>query len=145
MTAGHIVFVYGTLKRGYPNAHVGMPRASFIGEARTVERYPLVIGGEWFVPNLINEPGEGFQVTGEVYQVDDAVLADLDALETVHLPNGYRRFEIEIEPIAPAGSRSMPTKAWTYLRKRQHIGDIHAGPMETYPLNAGYVPVEKRG
>jgi len=144
MAATYTVFVYGTLKRGYPNAHVGMPRATYIGDACTAERYPLVTGGKWFVPNLINEPGTGFQVAGEVYQVDDAVLAELDALETVHLADGYRRLEIEIHPIRSAGPEEMPTKAWTYLRERRHIGNIHDGPMETYPLDAGYVPVNRR-
>ena len=87
----HQVFVYGTLKRGYPNAHIGMPRATFIGNYRTLERYPLVVGGQWFSPNLLNEPGTGHQVTGEVYALDDAVLAELDDLESVHLATGYRR------------------------------------------------------
>ena len=145
MAAPYTVFVYGTLKRGYPNAHVGMLRAAFCYEARTVERYPLVVGGKWFIPNLINEPGQGHQVRGEVYQVDDTVLAELDALETVHLPTGYRRVEIQIEPIEAPGTGTAPITAWTYLRERHHVGDIHAGPMETYPLDAGYVPVAKRG
>ena len=145
MTAKHIVFVYGTLKRGYPNAHVGMPRATWICNARTVGCYPLVIGGKWFTPNLLNEAGHGFQVTGEVYEVDDAVLAELDELESVHLPNGYRRLEIAIEPLNGTDTPKGPNSAWTYLRERQHVGDIHAGPMETYPLDAGYVSVAKRG
>jgi gamma-glutamylaminecyclotransferase len=139
----HQIFVYGTLKRGYPNAHVGMPRATFIGEYRTMERYPLVIGGRWFSPYLINEPGEGFRVTGEAYLVDDAVLAELDELESVHLPDGYRRFEIAIEPMKAAVQEL--GKAWTYLRERRHIDGIHDGPMETYPLDAGYVPAKERG
>jgi gamma-glutamylaminecyclotransferase len=133
----HQVFVYGTLKRGYPNSHIGMPQATFIGEYRTVARYPLVIGGQWFVPNLLNEPGEGHQVTGEAYEVDDAVLAELDELESVHLATGYRRIKIEIEPI----SESSPAlgDVWTYLRERRHVPIIHDGPMETYPLDARYV------
>ncbi|MFT7576831.1 MAG: gamma-glutamylaminecyclotransferase [Alphaproteobacteria bacterium] len=138
----HTVFVYGTLKRGYPNAHIGMPRATYVGEYRTVEQYPLVIGGRWFVPNLLNELGVGFQVTGEVYKVDDTVLAELDQLEMVHLPNGYRRLEIAVEPIdvsaQPLGD------VWTYLRERQDVDGIHDGPMETYPLDSRYVPGSAR-
>lgn len=134
----HQVFVYGTLKRGYPNAHVGMPRARFLGNYRTVECYPLIIGGQWFVPNLLNEPGSGCQVTGEAYAADDAVLAELDDLESVHLANGYRRVQIAIEPVdaisPPLGD------VWTYLRERHHIDGIHDGPMETYPIDPRFVP-----
>jgi len=134
----HHVFVYGTLKRGYPNAHVGMPRATFLGHYRTSEHYPLIIANEGYVPNLINEPGNGYQVTGELYEVDDAVLAELDNLESTHLPNGYRRLQIPIDAINPIGTPI--ANAWTYLRDRQHINQIHDGPMETYPLDARYNP-----
>ena len=138
----HQVFVYGTLKRGYPNAHIGMPCATFLGDYRTAERYPLVIGGRWFVPNLLNEPGNGCQVTGEVFAVDNAVLTELDRLESVHLADGYRRVEIAVEP---ADAASPPLgNVWTYLRERQHIDGIHEGPLETYPLDPRYVPGSKR-
>ncbi|MFY0611808.1 MAG: gamma-glutamylcyclotransferase [Hyphomicrobiaceae bacterium] len=138
----HQVFVYGTLKRGHPNAHVGMPRAKFLGAYRTVERYPLIIGGRWYVPNLLDEPGSGFQVTGEAYTVDDSVLAELDALESTHLSTGYRRLEVAIEPL-DVSSPALGT-VWTYLRNRQHIDGIHDGPMETYPLDTRYVPSAQR-
>jgi gamma-glutamylaminecyclotransferase len=134
----HHVFVYGTLKRGHPNAHIGMPRATFLGDYRTSERYPLIIGNEAYVPNLINEPGTGFQVTGELYEVDDSVLAELDQLESIHLPNGYRRLAIAIEPIKAVGAPL--DRAWTYLRERRHIKIIHDGPMATYPLDRRYSP-----
>lgn len=142
MTSTHQVFVYGTLKRGYPNAHIGMPRATYLGDFRTAEGYPLVIGGRWRSPYLINEPGNGFQVTGELYSVSDEVLAELDYLESVHLPDGYRRFEIDLEPIATVVHTS--NKGWTYLRERRHIDGIHDGPMEIYPLDAGYIPGDQR-
>ncbi len=138
----HIVFVYGTLKHGFPNSHIGLPRAVFIGNYRTVETYPLVIAGRWRTPNLLNEPGDGHQVTGEAYRVSDSVLTELDVLESVHLPKGYRRIMIEVEPM---DETSQPLgQAWTYLRERAHISEIHAGPMETYPIDSGYIAPPRR-
>ena len=142
MSATHLVFVYGTLKRGYPNADFGMPRATFLGEYRTRECYPLVIGGKWNSPYLINEPGSGYRVTGEVYKVDELLLAELDEFESVHLERGYRRIAIGVEPMASDGH--VVGKAWAYLRERRHIEGIHAGPMETYPLEAGYISLAYR-
>ena len=117
------VFVYGTLKRGFPYHESGMKRARFFGRCRTLEAYPLVVGGHWFSPILLAEPGVGRRVIGEVYQVDDAGLAELDSLEGGHLPTGYQRAAIAVEPVdggaafepgaisrtAPASTSSTPT------------------------------------
>lgn len=59
------VFVYGTLKRGQPNHHliesVVNGKALFIGEGKTVVKYPLIIASRCNIPFLL--PVEG---TGEV-------------------------------------------------------------------------------
>jgi len=70
----HNVFVYGTLKRGFPNHVPELANADYIGRARTLTAYPLIIGGKWFSPNLIDEPGMGQRVTGELFRVGDEVL-----------------------------------------------------------------------
>ena len=100
----HHIFVYGTLKHDYANAHIGMQHSTFLGDYRKAQRCPLIIANKGYVPNLINEPGNGYQVIGELYEVDDSVLSELDQLESTCLPNGYRRVEISIEPIKAAGS-----------------------------------------
>ncbi|SEQ47964.1 gamma-glutamylaminecyclotransferase [Ectothiorhodospira magna] len=89
-----LVFVYGTLKRGHGNHRV-MQRAAgeFIGEAITVERFPLVVDG---LPYLLDSSGEGHHVIGELYRVsDDAGWSYLDRLEG-H-PTFYRRRVISCE------------------------------------------------
>ncbi|ETN72959.1 hypothetical protein NECAME_18590 [Necator americanus] len=56
------VFVYGTLKRGEPNANVISEtegKYRFIGVGRTKMPYPLVIGSKYNIPFVINEPGKG--------------------------------------------------------------------------------------
>jgi len=137
MAATHLVFVYGTLKRGFPNHHY-MAGARFLGEARTVERYPLVVGNQWFTPYLMPEPGVGHRVKGEVWEVPEAMLPSLDELESVHLPTGYRRQRIEVE-MASGGLH----EAWVYLRERRHIAMIHTAPLDDYQ-DRRYVASEDR-
>ena len=47
------VFVYGTLERGFPNFYAGMREFGIVGAFRTVDWFPLVVGGNWFSPYLI--------------------------------------------------------------------------------------------
>lgn len=89
---GVLVFVYGTLRRGQRNHHL-LRRATFLGEARTRPIYRLVDLGPY--PGLCDWPENGFAVQGEVWQVDPATLALLDALEEV--PTLYRRQSIELQ------------------------------------------------
>ncbi len=123
----HRVFVYGTLKRGFPN-HRYMTGATFIAEARTADAYPLVVGGAWFTPYLIPDKGAGHHVKGEVWDVPDALMPALDELESVHLPNGYRRHRI---PVLLDGSGER-TEAWTYFRERRHITIVHTDDLDDY-------------
>ena len=134
------IFVYGTLKRGYPNFDVGMDGTEFVGEYRTIERYPLVIGGPWFTPNLIDEPGTGHQVTGEVFTATDEAVAFLDRFETTHIPTGYRRVERSFESL----QGSEVTSAWVYVRDRANIEQIVEELTDTYPLESRYVIPSKR-
>ena len=121
------LFVYGTLKRGFPNHHY-MAGASYVGDALTVDAYPLVVGGTWFTPYLIPERGSGHRVKGELWEVPDAMIPAIDELESVHLPNGYRREQI---PVVLDGVSSS-VEAWTYFRKREHIAVIHTGNLDDY-------------
>lgn len=56
------VFVYGTLKRGEPNHHWFEKEKTgyykFICNARTIEKYPLIIGTEYNIPFLLHSPGK---------------------------------------------------------------------------------------
>lgn len=89
------VFVYGTLKRGEPNHHWltrsenGVSR--FLGIGTTVEKFPLVVGTRYNIPFLLDQRGTGHNVQGEIYEVDEAMFANLDVLEDY--PNYYDREE----------------------------------------------------
>ncbi|MBS0242725.1 MAG: gamma-glutamylcyclotransferase, partial [Proteobacteria bacterium] len=137
-TPHHAMFVYGTLKRGFPNHHY-MDGATFIAPATTVEKYPLLVGGNWFTPYLLPEAGTGHRVKGELWQVPEHMMPALDKLESVHLPNGYRRVEIDVL----ADGQTAATKAWTYFRERRHIAIIHTGFMDDYQ-DRRYVAADDR-
>uniref|UniRef100_A0A034VRP7 Gamma-glutamylcyclotransferase family protein n=1 Tax=Bactrocera dorsalis TaxID=27457 RepID=A0A034VRP7_BACDO len=109
------VFVYGTLKRGEPNHHwLTRPEnghSRFLCEAQTVVKFPLVIGTRYNIPFLLNKPGVGHNVHGEVYEVDDTMFANLDVLEDY--PNYYDR---EIQQIKTENNEHID--CWLYLIKQ---------------------------
>ncbi len=90
MTSGHLVFAFGTLKRGFPLHVQGLGRARNLGAARTVLAYPMLIAGPWFAPMMFDEPGTGHRVLGELYEVDETTLAELDRMESVGQPGNFR-------------------------------------------------------
>ncbi|XP_006879447.1 PREDICTED: gamma-glutamylaminecyclotransferase [Elephantulus edwardii] len=102
------VFVYGTLKRGQPNHQVMLDRANgtatFQGRGHTVEPYPLVIAGEHNIPRLLNLPGRGHCVAGEIYAVDEQMLRFLDEFECC--PDMYQRTQVKVEVLEWEGDSS---------------------------------------
>jgi gamma-glutamylaminecyclotransferase len=102
-----LVFVYGTLKRGLGNHRVMQGAGGeFVTAARTEDSFPLVVDG---LPYLLDMPGCGHRVEGEVYRVSsDEGWARLDRLEG-H-PNFYRRRVITV--LGEDGTRH---EAWAYF------------------------------
>ena len=127
----HDIFVYGTLREGYPNHHhnVGVRKT---GTFRTVEQFPLVLIGQRYSPCLIYSPGEGYSVRGEVYRVDDEGLALMDKLERIEAPGGYQRRQISVitETQLPRGEVSV----YAYLKNADSVSDIRQGPVQEYTL-----------
>lgn len=117
------IFVYGTLKRGQPNHHRMLDSANgearFLSSARTVHKFPLVIGGPHNVPFLLDVPGQGHRIQGEVYSVDERMLAFLDDFEMV--PTWYQRVpvELQVEQSEGDGAAAATTtaQAFVYMRK----------------------------
>ncbi|XP_027443932.1 gamma-glutamylaminecyclotransferase isoform X1 [Zalophus californianus] len=104
------VFVYGTLKRGQPNHKVLLDPANgcaaFRGRGRTLEPYPLVIAGEHNIPRLLNLPGQGRLVLGEIYAVDERMLSFLDEFEGC--PDMYQRTPLQVTVLEWEGARGAP-------------------------------------
>lgn len=104
------VFVYGTLRRGFYN-HGYLRDCPCLGQAVTAEPYTMYVTGG--VPSLMaDEPR--YTVVGEVYRVDAATLARLDALE--EHPSLYCRSLADI--VLEDGHTQ---QAWVYFA-RQPLG-----------------------
>ncbi len=102
----HLVFVYGTLKKGFGN-HRLLASAELLGAAQTVERFAMYSTG---VPIVVKEESVS-PIFGELYRVDEETLVCLDSLEG-H-PDWYRREEVEVIVDTDLG-RSIE-KAWIYF------------------------------
>ena len=85
----HLVFVYGTLRRGGAGAmSIRFPNSKFIADARVSGNlYDL---GAY--PGLLLDESNSL-VVGEVYEVDDETLNRLDEFEA---SSSYRRKQVEI-------------------------------------------------
>jgi gamma-glutamylcyclotransferase (GGCT)/AIG2-like uncharacterized protein YtfP len=103
----HRVFVYGSLRRGQGNNRL-LYASEFVGNA-TVCGTLYSLGG---FPGLRIDDSEG-DVVGEVWQVDDATLAELDRLEGVAV--GFyerRKWRVKIE--------GKLRSAWLYEIAEEH-------------------------
>ncbi|VVB08178.1 unnamed protein product [Arabis nemorensis] len=95
----NLVFVYGTLKRNHPNYFlledlISKHDAVFVGQRTTRLQYPLVTG-LYGIPYLINKPGSGQKIRGELYSVSKRGLVRLDELEGIKVEH-YERLPIEV-------------------------------------------------
>ncbi|XP_006101518.1 gamma-glutamylaminecyclotransferase [Myotis lucifugus] len=129
------VFVYGTLKRGQRNHKVLLDRthgcATFRGRGRMVEPYPLVIAGERNLPRLLNLPGRGHRVFGEIYAVDEQMLRVLDEFEDC--PDLYQRVRVSVEVLEGEGASEEPPAAERRLQCFVYIAT-------TYPPEWAQLP-----
>lgn len=132
-----LLFVYGSLKEGYPNFHVN--GGCRVGDAwHTVEPHPFwLIGGR--LPCLFLQPGEGRVVEGQLFEVDAAQLARMDRLERTGEPGGYARMSIRVQPQAASAGADPATavrEAWVYVQDPALLASPgpHVGPLERYTL-----------
>jgi gamma-glutamylaminecyclotransferase len=107
----HLIFVYGTLKRGWGNNAI-IHDQECLGEAITVEHsfqmytlggFPGVVGGDK-------------QIMGELWEVDDTAFDRCDRLEG-H-PRFYKRYQIEVLTKKLTGMSK--DTAWIYI----YQGDV---------------------
>ena len=101
-----LVFVYGSLKRGYA-LHRLLKTADFVGPAVTQPLYRIFNLGSY--PGLVDWPA-GLSIAGELYRVDPECLNQLDRAEGV-AEGLYARREIQL-----ANARAdHSAQAWFWL------------------------------
>lgn len=130
----NLVFVFGTLKEGFPNfaTNQGHRRP---GEFVTIERFPLYLIGERMSPWMIAKPGEGFQVRGQLFTVSATALSAMDALERIHEPDGYRRLKIAVASVADDEREVLDVFAYLKPADQFEIGMVKKGPLACYELS----------
>ncbi|XP_030457101.1 putative gamma-glutamylcyclotransferase At3g02910 [Syzygium oleosum] len=95
-----LIFTYGTLKRGFPNHPlmedlIRSRDAVPLGPRVTRLPHPLVLG-PFGIPFLVNLPGRGHRVRGELFSVSPRGLSRVDELEGIGRGH-YERLPIEVE------------------------------------------------
>jgi gamma-glutamylaminecyclotransferase len=111
-----LLFVYGSLRRDGLH-HAELAGARFVAMARSEPRYELVDLGEY--PAIVE--GGTCAVVGELYEVDAALLAALDAFEEA--PQVYQRADVRL-----ATPREVRAQSYFMLRERvTHAARIAGG------------------
>ncbi|WP_312876415.1 gamma-glutamylcyclotransferase family protein [Rhizobium laguerreae] len=132
------LFVFGTLKKGFPLHEQGLFRARFLGIFRTRKCYPMLIAGPWFAPMMFNEPGIGYRVVGELYEPGEDTIASLDRLESIGIP-GNLRVVLDVEPVA----RGPICSALAYMKSRRLAEPVHSNYLRVYE-HSRFIPFDRR-
>ncbi|MEP6792157.1 MAG: gamma-glutamylcyclotransferase family protein [Ramlibacter sp.] len=129
----HLVFVFGTLKEGFPNFAINRG-TRVAGSFVTARPFPLYLVGERCSPWMIDQPGQGHVVAGQVFEVDGETLAQMDALERVDQPDGYRRLSIEVASAQDRQGATMTVFAYLKPAQQFDAGAARHGPLADYTL-----------
>jgi gamma-glutamylaminecyclotransferase len=93
---------------------------------------------------MIDSPGLGERVAGELYEVDAVALSAMDELEGIGKPDGYHRKALRVQA-ATAGDDTV-VLAHTYMKHAHQVvdADVRVGPLAEYtPAHAALY--RKRG
>lgn len=129
----NLVFVFGTLKEGFPNfsrnSGVRVP-----GMYATKSAFPFFLVGARFSPWMLDSPDLGYRVRGQLFEIDSAGLREMDLLERVGEPDGYLRREISICRVGEVAN--LDVKAFVYLKSSQLLDskEVRLGPLEEYTV-----------
>lgn len=136
------IFVFGTLKQGFPN-YQHNTGAHIPGHFQMRESYPLYLVGKRQSPWLVDNPGYGNRVYGELFDVDSAALGAMDTLERVSDPDGYTRQTVQVcDETKKVQDAFVYVKSLAQFSEAIRAGQRVTGPVDEYTLEmaAGYSP-----
>lgn len=122
-----LIFTYGTLKKGFSNHGLlenmfATGDASYLGPYTTLDEFPLLCG-PFKVPFLLNFPGSGHRVSGELYAVSPVALAHMDELEGT-TKGHYERLPVKVEPVGGGGEEKAVMRAEAYYAHRSYAEEM---------------------
>src|SRR5262245_41232882 len=120
------LFALGTLKRGFALSYV-LDGAQYLGQYRSIERFPLVSAGACYAPMLLNQSALGRRIIGELYELNAAMLARIDPLESIGQPGNFR-IRIRVTPVKSGAE----CEAFAYAKAPDLATPVHSGYLEAY-------------
>ena len=127
-----LLFVYGSLKKGFDNHNILGNSAKRLGKARTIKKFSMYEDSFGNYPYIVDEPYS--KIKGELYQIMRAdLMQKLDEFEGV--PDYYERKKIEVK------SHHGVKRAFVYIRKDVEVSDKQE-PLKEWVNNIDY-KVEK--
>jgi len=121
------VFVYGTLKRGFPLFEKGLSGAVYLGDVETVRPYPMYIAGSFYGPMMLDKPDEGLKVRGELFEVGEQRLLVLDDLEGIGKDGSFRSM-LDVVPIGGG----VETAALGFMKTEKWLDPVHSECIADY-------------
>ncbi len=116
-----LVFVYGTLKKGYGN-HRLLTTSKFVSKATTADKYLFQDNGSF--PYVIDNSLQQSQVReelkhnviGELYEVTEEVLSSLDSLEGYRKNSSYSLYDRQVVTVVDENNKKI--KCNMYVSQR---------------------------
>jgi len=128
-----LLFVYGHLKQGFSLAHLN-PGRRVPGEYMTRQRFPLVLVGPAALPCLLDRPGSGDHVIGQLFALSQPMLQALDRWHRIEAPPGFARGPLTVRQL----DEDMPSSihCQTHLLQADPLLaiDIRLGPLPEFDL-----------
>ena len=123
-----LLFVYGSLKKGFDNHSLLGNSAKRLGKARTVKKFSMYEDSFGNYPYIVDEPYS--KIKGELYQITRAELMQkIDEFEGV--PDYYIRKKIEVK------SHHGVKRAFVYIRPEAEVSDKQE-PLKEWTNNIDY-------
>ena len=120
------IFVFGTLKHGFPLHDQTISNARYLGCCRTLLAFPMFVAGVVYGPMMLDQPGRGLQVRGELYHVTPEELDAVDHAEGNNLPGNFRK------PVALLTETRAQTQAFGFFKNPRLARPRHSGYLENY-------------